>query len=141
MTSETEKNVSCPGYTSLHGCRLTRAVFRILGLRSGRSTGGSTRSSSTRLTGAVGLLRPVETVLWRRGSILPCFPGPVPHNFGVDCTGHAVVQLGVHLWESIAGIHASLGNIPDGSSLYNIPDDELPDGLILRASLQQIQVT
>ena len=28
-----------------------------------------------------------------RGAVLPGLPGPVPHHLGVDCAGHAVVQL------------------------------------------------
>ena len=46
-----------------------------------------------------------------------------------------VVQLGVELGQSVASVHAVVGDIPDSRGLDDVPDHELADGLVLRASL------
>ena len=33
------------------------------------------------------------------------------------------------------GVDAGLGDVPDGRGLHDVPDDELPDGLVLGAAL------
>ena len=53
----------------------------------------------------------------------------------MDSAGNAVVELGVQFGEGITSVDAVVGDIPDGSSLDNVPDDKLADGLVLGASL------
>ena len=46
-----------------------------------------------------------------------------------------VVQLGVELGQSVASVHAVVGDISDSCGLDDVPDHELADGLVLGASL------
>merc|ERR1719315_443071 len=69
------------------------------------------------------------------GPVLSALPRPVPHDFGVDGTGHAVVELSVEFWEGVSLVNAVVGDITDGRGLHNVPNDKLADGLVLGASL------
>ena len=71
-----------------------------------------------------------------KNTILPVlagFLGPVPDDLRVDGARDAVVELGVQLGELVARVDRSLRDVPDGRSLDDVPDDELPDGLVLGA--------
>ena len=48
---------------------------------------------------------------------------------------HTVGQLGVQLGQLVLGVDAGIGDISHGSSLHDVPDDELLDSLILGAGL------
>ena len=54
---------------------------------------------------------------------------------GVNGAAHAVSQLGVKLGQLVLGVDAGIGDISHGSSLHNVPDDELLDSLVLGAGL------
>ena len=54
---------------------------------------------------------------------------------GVDGAADAVGELGVQLGQLVAGVHASVGDVPHGGGLHDVPDDELLDGLVLGARL------
>ena len=60
---------------------------------------------------------------------------PVPHNLGVDCAGHAVVEFRVQLGQLVAGVDAGLGDVPHGGGLDDVADHELLDGLVLGTRL------
>ena len=53
----------------------------------------------------------------------------------MDGAAHTVGQLGVQLGQLVLGVDAGIGDISHGSSLHNVPDDELLDGLVLGAGL------
>jgi len=57
--------------------------------------------------------------------------GPVPHHFGVNGAGDAVVKLGVQFGQLIRLVEAGLRNVPDGSGLDDVANYELLDGLVL----------
>merc|ERR550525_2172268 len=79
-----------------------------------------------------GLLRPVlEPEPRRRSAILTGLARPVPHNLGVECAGHAVVEFRVQLGQLVAGVDAGLGDVPHGGGLDDVADHELLDGLVL----------
>ena len=48
---------------------------------------------------------------------------------------HTVGQLGIELGQLVLGVDTGIGDIPHGGSLHDVPDDELLDGLVLRAGL------
>ena len=106
-----------------------------------RSVGGTAAGSrGSGLAGARGL-GTVEAVPWGRSPVLPGLPGPIPDDLGVDGAGDAVVELGVQLGQGVAGVHRCLRDIPDGGGLHDVPDHELPDGLVLGASLGAVSTT
>merc|ERR1712212_825028 len=102
--------------------------------RSSRSTRGSTTWSATRAR-----TLPRRTILeskpGRRSSVFSRLARSIPHNLGVDCAGDAVVELGVQLGQLVACVDARLGDVPDSSSLNNVPNDKLPDCLVLGDTL------
>jgi len=53
----------------------------------------------------------------------------------VDGARDAVVKLGIQLGQLVAGVDAGLRDVPDSSSLNDVPDHELADRLILRDGL------
>ena len=53
----------------------------------------------------------------------------------MDGATHTVGQLGVQLGQLVLGVHAGVGDVPHGSGLHDVPDDELLDGLVLGAGL------
>ena len=53
----------------------------------------------------------------------------------MDGTAHTVSQLGIELGQLVAAVHTGIGDVSDGGSLHNVPDDKLLDGLVLGASL------
>jgi len=57
--------------------------------------------------------------------------GSVTHHLGVDCAGHAVVELRVELGQHVRVPDAGLRDVTDGGGLHNVADDELLDSLIL----------
>merc|ERR1719458_2045996 len=111
-------------------CQVVGNGFDPSSLRALGSTGLVSSLAGLSWSGSLG---PVESIPWGWGSVLPSLPGPVPHNLGVDGAGDTVVQLGIKLGQSVGGVHRSLRNIPDGSSLYDVPDS-----LILRAGLRAV---
>jgi hypothetical protein len=66
--------------------------------------------------------------------VLAGFSGPVPDHLGVNGAGDAVVQLGIKLRELVRRIDRRFRDVSDGSSLHDVPDDELANGLVLGAS-------
>merc|ERR1719228_1796099 len=75
------------------------------------------------------------------GPVLPGLSGSVADNLGVDGAAHAVAQLSIQLGELVASVHTGLGDVPDSSSLNDVPDDELLDGLILGDALGTVSAT
>jgi hypothetical protein len=73
--------------------------------------------------------------------VLAGFLGPVPDDLGVDGARDAVVELCVQLRELVAGVDGSLGDVSDGCGLNDVPDDELPDGLVLGAGASAVGAT
>jgi len=59
----------------------------------------------------------------------------------VDSAGDAVVELSIQLGQLVASVDASLRNVPDCSSFHNVPDHELPDGLVLGDTLGAVSAT
>ena len=104
------------------------------------STGGTTWGSWLRWSSLLwpGALEPEPG---RRGSVLPCFPGSVADNLGVNGAAHTVAKLGIQLGELVAGVNAGLRDIPHSSSLHNVPDNELLDGLILGNAFSTVGTT
>merc|ERR1719354_309538 len=76
------------------------------------------------------LLSTIEGEPLRRSSVFSGLLRPVSDNLGVDSARHTVVQLCVQLWKGVAGIHGSLRDVSNCSSL-----NDVSDGLILRAYL------
>ena len=104
------------------------------------STGGTTWSSGLWWSSLLwpGTLEPEP---WWWGSVLPCFPGSVADNLGVDGAAHTVAKLGIQLGKLVAGVNAGLRDIPHRSSLHNVPDHELLDGLILGNAFCTVSTT
>ncbi len=73
--------------------------------------------------------------------VLPGLAGPVPDDLGVNRARHAVVELGVELREDVGAVHGGIGDVSDGGSLDDVPDDKLPDGLVLGAGLAAVGAT
>jgi len=59
----------------------------------------------------------------------------------VDGAAHTVAKLGVELGQLVAGVHTCLGDVPHSSSLHNVPDHELLDGLILGHAFSTVGAT
>merc|ERR1719457_246596 len=78
----------------------------------------STRTVST-------LVSAIEGEPLRRSSVFSGLLRPVSDNLRVDSTRHTVVQLCVQLGKGVAGIHGSLRNVSNCSSLNDVSDDEL----------------
>jgi len=68
---------------------------------------------------------------WRWGPDLSVFTGAVTNYFAVDSAGDTIVQLGIQLRQLELRVDAGFSDIPDSSSLNNVADDELLDGLVL----------
>ena len=79
--------------------------------------------------------RDLQGIPGRWSPVLSGFSAPVPDDFGVNGARDTVVQLGVELGQSVASVHAVVGDIPDSRGLDDVPDHELADGLVLGASL------
>merc|ERR1711902_306541 len=107
-----------------------RDKLRSPGSRSGGTSGlGASGSSSLLRSGST------KSESWGRGPVLPGLTRPVPHHLGVDSAADAVGELGVKLGQLVATVHASVGDIPHGGGLHDVPDHELLDSLVLGASL------
>merc|ERR1740129_1554666 len=108
--------------------------------RGARSTRGSSTWCPTR---AGTLLRRtvLESEPRRRSSVLSRLARPIPHNLGVDSAGHAVVELRIQFGKLVARVDAGLRDIPNGSSLHDVPDHKLPDRLVLRDTLGAVGAT
>ncbi len=78
---------------------------------------------------------------WRRCPVRAGFLGPVPDDLGVYGARDAVVELCVQLGELVAGVDWSLGDVSDGCGLDDVPDDKLPDGLVLGAGESAVGAT
>jgi len=59
----------------------------------------------------------------------------------VDGAAHTIAKLGVQLGELVACVHTGLRDVPHGSSLHNVPDHELLDGLILGHAFSTVGAT
>lgn len=76
--------------------------------------------------------RVTSEVLWWRRTDATGLPGTVPDDLAVDSARHAVVQLGVQLWQDVLLVHGRLGDVTHSGRLDDVPDDELLDRLVLR---------
>ena len=56
----------------------------------------------------------------------------------MDGAADTVSELGVKLGQLVATVHASVGDVPHGGGLHDVPDHELLDGLVLGAGLGAI---
>lgn len=60
-----------------------------------------------------------------------CLTGTIAHHLGVDCAGHAVMELRVEFGQHIGVPDAGLADIAHSSRLNNVADNKLLDRLIL----------
>merc|ERR550534_3617143 len=68
---------------------------------------------------------------WGWGAVTTCLPGAITHNLGVNGAAHTVVKLRIQLGEGIDVVNTRVLDVTDGSSLHDVPDDKLLDGLVL----------
>lgn len=71
-----------------------------------------------------------EGTQWRRADAAG-LARTVAHHLGVDCAGHAVVELRIELGQHVRVPDAGLRDVAHGGSLHDVADDELLDCLVL----------
>jgi len=69
-----------------------------------------------------------ESWWWR--AVLSGFLRPVSNHFRVDCTRHAVMELGVQFRQCICFVNTGISDISHCRCFHNVANDELLDGLI-----------
>ena len=59
----------------------------------------------------------------------------------MDGKQEVVVELVVQLWRLVARVDRSIGDVSDGCGPDDVPDDELPDGLVLVSCSKSVGAT